>query len=95
MAESPGESPSHVSKNQPEQYRVEIVPDSGPSRGSPEDITALWLKEVGILLLGLFIGFFWFLYYREVSWEAHIIVGLLILILCLIRYTYLVLRRRN
>jgi hypothetical protein len=48
-----------------------------------------FLREAGSLLLGVGIGFFWCHYYRHTSVEAHIIVILLLVILCLVRYIHL------
>ncbi len=52
-------------------------------------LTATFLKEVAIFVTGVFIGFFWSQYFIQVGEEAHIIIVLLLVIFCLIRYIYL------
>ena len=52
-----------------------------------------YIREVAILWVGVFIGFVWRLYFEQVSQEAHIIVILLIIILCMARYIHVVTRK--
>ncbi|GEM_PF-5468420 len=51
-----------------------------------------FLREVAVLLIGLFIGFFWSQYFQQVGDEGHIIIALLIIILILVRYIYMITR---
>ncbi len=51
--------------------------------------TLAYIKECTMLFVGVFIGFFWSQYFNQVSQEAHIIVLLLLVILCLSRYIFL------
>jgi len=56
---------------------------------SRRNISAGFLKEVLILALGLFIGFFWTEYAQQVGNEGHLVVFLLVIILCLVRYIFI------
>ena len=72
--------------------------DLGPienGRGSRFDFMSMYIKEVAILVLGVLIGFFWSQYFQEVDNEAHLIVLLLLIVLCLIRLIYLLMSGRN
>ena len=64
--------------------------DASDSRQS--ELTGTFIKELLILSVGLGIGFFWS-QYSEASQEAHLVIGLLIVILCLVRYIYLFVNR--
>lgn len=58
-------------------------------------LTTLFAKEVFVLFIGVAIGFFWSEYSDVVSQEAHLIVFLSIVVLCLVRYIYLIIRFRR
>lgn len=80
-----------------DELQDEEAPKEGGTAGAAgrQNITLMFVKEVTILLVGVFIGFFWSQYFNaaESSDEVHIIVSLLIVILCLVRYIYLFVRR--
>lgn len=76
----------------PPSYSVE--PDSEQPASSRSDFVPRFVTEVVILLIGLFIGFFWSQYSREVSPDAHIIIALLIVIMVLTRLIYYITRSR-
>lgn len=82
-----GHDPSH----DPYATRPEEVGD----RPAGENIHTQFIKEACILLLGVMIGFAWSQYFREVSQEAHLVVALSIVILCMVRYIYLISRSRG
>ncbi len=60
-----------------------------------DNVHTQFLKESGILLLGVLIGFLWHMYFSETSQEAHLVVSLAIVILCMVRYIYLISRSRG
>ena len=63
-------------------------------RDVPERFAPVFVKEVVILCLGLVIGFFWGYYFEEVErQEVHVIMILLIVVLCLTRFIYYIIRR--
>lgn len=71
-------------------------PQHDPDDWSAEDnVHTQFLKESGILLLGVLIGFLWHMYFSETSQEAHLVVSLSIVILCMVRYIYLITKSRG
>lgn len=71
-------------------------PEPDPYAWNAEDnVHTQFLKESGILLLGVLIGFLWHMYFSETSQEAHLVVSLSIVILCMVRYIYLITRSRG
>lgn len=71
-------------------------PDDELERELAQDnVHTQFLKESGILLLGVLIGFLWHMYFSETSQEAHLVVSLAIVILCMVRYIYLISRSRG
>lgn len=71
-------------------------PEPDPNDWNAEDnVHTQFLKESGILLLGVLIGFLWHMYFSETSQEAHLVVSLSIVILCMVRYIYLISRSRG
>lgn len=68
-------------------------PEQSETASRQGEITMTFVKEVIILGLGVFIGFLWHMYYQTASNEAHLIVILLLVVLCLVRYIYLFLKR--
>lgn len=75
-----------------ESAEVESSGDADASDSRQSELTGTFLKELLILIVGLGIGFFWS-QYSEASQEAHLVIGLLIVILCLVRYIYLFVKR--
>ena len=75
-------------------------PDPRTKMTSEESRTAAvvgeFLKEVLILLIGLALGFFWYMYYTydNKSVDVHIIIFLLVIIICMARYIVLFKRNR-
>lgn len=61
----------------------------GGRDGADDNIYTQFIKEVAILILGVMIGFVWSQYFREVSQEAHLVVSLSIVVLCMVRFIYL------
>lgn len=59
-------------------------------REKETSVAAQFFKELIIFLSGLFLGFFWYMYFHE-SWtsDTHIIIGLVVIILCMARYLML------
>lgn len=53
--------------------------------------------EIVVFLTGLFIGFFWYMYVQNSpnTAEAHIIIGLLVIIICMSRYVYILWQRQK
>jgi RsiW-degrading membrane proteinase PrsW (M82 family) len=73
-----------------------LAENGGIARPADRDnIHTQFLKEACILLLGVAIGFLWHMYFSETSQEAHLVVMLSIVILCMVRYIYLIQRSRN
>jgi hypothetical protein len=72
-------------------------PDYEPGEEPPlrDNVHTQFLKEACILLLGVGIGFLWHMYFSETSQEAHLVVMLSIVILCMVRYIYLIQRSRG
>ena len=80
-------SPSNPSANDPD--------DEFDREFAPDNVHTQFLKESGILFLGVLIGFLWHMYFSETSQEAHLVVSLAIVILCMVRYIYLISRSRG
>lgn len=78
--------------NDPNHDPYQDRPGESGQHPSPESINMQFIKEACILLLGVMIGFAWCEYFREVSQEAHLVVSLSIVILCMVRYIYLISR---
>lgn len=70
-------------------------PANAGERPLTDNIYTQFIKEVCILLLGVMIGFAWSQYFREVSQEAHLVVALSIVVLCMVRFIYLMSRSRE
>jgi RsiW-degrading membrane proteinase PrsW (M82 family) len=68
---------------------------NGAQNAGRDNIHTQFLKEACILLLGVAIGFLWHMYFSETSQEAHLVVMLSIVILCMVRYIYLIQRSRS
>ncbi|MBI1784997.1 hypothetical protein HYR69_07620 [Candidatus Sumerlaeota bacterium] len=65
------------------------TPNPDPSSEGEREKRAMsqaFLRECGMLFTGVFIGFIWSRYFERVGQEAHIIVLLLHIILCMARY---------
>lgn len=59
-------------------------------------MTADFGKEIAVFIIGVLIGFYWHAYAVQVpSEEPHIIIFLLIVVLCLTRYIFFLLRWRT
>ncbi len=87
-----------MKKSDPWEETKDLAPlEDEPSQEEFEKRTAhlamTFLKEVSILLVGVFVGFFWRMYFEEAGNETHIIIVLLLMILCLTRYIYLFARK--
>lgn len=75
MSESPQPDPG-----KPESHAVDPV----------ESIAMQFLRELVIFILGILLGFYWHIYYIESQVEeAHIIIGLIVIIICMTRYLFL------
>jgi hypothetical protein len=54
---------------------------------SAADMALEFFKELAIFICGLLLGFFWYMYYRQAPGaEVHIIIGLIVIVICLVRY---------
>ena len=56
----------------------------------PGWVSIVFFKELVVFAIGLFMGFFWYLYYaKDPSTQTHIIIGLVVIIMGMGRYLYL------
>ena len=63
---------------------------------TPGWISAVFFKELTVFSIGLFTGFFWYLYYvKEQNTQTHIIIGLVVIIMGMGRYLYLLRHHRQ
>jgi membrane protein DedA with SNARE-associated domain len=76
------------------------IPPRQPESGDPEPgrdtnaITGQFIRELIVFLVGLLLGFFWFTYSNQSpSPETHIVIGLLVIIMCLVRFIFLYMKR--
>ncbi len=70
-----------------------ITPDPrhpAPPDGPPAEVKIQFIKELGLFMAGLLLGFFWYLYYdTNPTPEIHMIIGLIVVIMALLRYIML------
>lgn len=60
-----------------------------PEETARRQIATTIVKEILILFLGIFIGWIWSTYGREAGEEAHLVIFLTVIIICLVRFIYL------
>jgi len=93
MNDSPGDQP--VQDEIDKQEIGQLLDRSDAEEIRRTSLTTLFAKEVFTLLLGVMIGFGWSKYSDAVSQEAHLVILLALVVLCLVRYIYLIIRFRR
>ncbi|HOE98039.1 MAG TPA: hypothetical protein PK847_15820 [Candidatus Sumerlaeota bacterium] len=65
-------------------------PPSGAGDPRERSVAAEFIRELVVFIGGILLGFFWHIYYAESKTaEAHIIIGLVVIIICMARYIVL------